>query len=521
MHKRIIVTTALPYVNNVPHLGNLVQTIAGDVYARFLRSSGKNILFIGGTDEHGTTTETTALKEGLTPREVCDKYFEIHSKIYKWFNISFDCLGRTSSPENKMIVLEIFNKLYEAGFITTDILDQTYCTTCERFLADRFVEGTCPHCDYEHARGDQCERCGKILDAVDLIDPKCNVCSSTPEVRKSKHLFIDLPALAPKLKAWIGKAQSEWTENARTMTQAWLKEGLKKRCITRDLKWGIPVPKEGYENKVFYVWFDAPIGYIGITAESRKDWRDWWTADDVKLVQFMGKDNIPFHTILFPASLIGSGDKWNLVHELSVNEFLNYEGGQFSKSRNVGIFGDGAQATGIQSDIWRYYLMINRPEHGDTEFTWADFQVKINNELVAALGNLIYRTISFINRYFDSKLTEVIISDEDESFIEEVERSEEKIRVLLEDIRIKDALKEIMHIARLGNQYFQKAEPWKTVKLDPQRAQTTLTILVNVIKDLSILLEPYLPDTAAKIRSQLNIKDELAWNDLGLKTLEV
>jgi len=482
---RILITTALPYVNNVPHLGNLVQTISGDVYARFLRLIGKEILFIGGTDEHGTTTETTAIKEGLTPREVCDKYFKIHSDVYTWFNISFDCLGRTSSPENKMIVLEIFHKLYENGFITADILEQTFCRQCDRFLADRFVEGTCPHCDYEHARGDQCERCGKILDAVELVDPTCKVCGNTPEVRKSKHLFIDLPSISPMLKKWIASVKDNWSVNAVTMTQAWLKEGLQKRCITRDLKWGISVPKEGYEHKVFYVWFDAPIGYIGITAECRKDWRNWWTSEDVKLVQFMGKDNIPFHTIMFPSSLLGTKDPWIKVSELSVNEYLNYQGGQFSKSRHIGVFGNDAEETGIPSDVWRYYLMMNRPETGDTEFTWEDFQVKINNELVATFGNLVYRTMSFINRYYDSTLSELHLTDADEEFSKKVEEIEEKVKVYLDEIRLKDALKEIMHICRLGNQYFQQTEPWKAVKLDPERAKSALTLLVNVLKDLS------------------------------------
>ncbi|PIZ52589.1 methionine--tRNA ligase, partial [Candidatus Woesearchaeota archaeon CG_4_10_14_0_2_um_filter_33_10] len=461
--QKILVTSALPYVNNVPHIGNMVCVISADVYTRFLRLKGVDVISVLGTDEHGTTTETKAIEEGITPKEVCEKYFKIHKKIYDWFESSFDCFGRTSSKENLEITQDIFKKLNKNGFIKKDILEQAYCPKCKKFLADRFVEGVCPKCGYKDARGDQCENCGALLNATELVDAKCKICGTKPITKKSEHLFIDLPKLAPMLEKWV-KEQSvkgKWSQNAKTMIDAWLRDGLKPRCITRDLKWGIPVPLKGFEKKVFYSWFDAPIGYIGITKECRKDWKEWWFGKDVRLVQFMGKDNIPFHTVLFPASLIGTKDGYILLDRISSNEYINYEGGQFSKSRGLGIFGDDAVKTGIKADAWRYYIMVNRPEKADTDFSWEDFQSKINNELVANFGNFINRTISFINQFYKSEVPEAKPDKKDEKLIKEINDDIKKITDLLNDVQLKEALKQIMHISRLGNQYFQEAEPWK------------------------------------------------------------
>ncbi len=523
-HKKtkILVTSALPFVNNVPHLGNLVCVISADVYTKFLRLKKLDVISVLGTDEHGTTSETKALEEGITPKELCDKYSKIHKEIYDWFECDYDCFGRTSSTANSEVTIDIFNKLNKNNYIAENIIEQLYCEKCKRFLADRFVEGQCPKCSYEHARGDQCENCGNLLNATELVSPKCKVCKSKPIIKKSKHLFIDLPKLEPKLRAWMDSVQSSWSDNARTMTQAWMKEGLKQRCITRDLKWGIPVPLKGFEGKVFYSWFDAPIGYIGITKECRKDWKKlWFNRENVKLVQFMGKDNIPFHTILFPAFLIGTDDAYTLMDEISVNEFLNYEGGQFSKSRNVGVFGDDAKNTGISADVFRYYLMVNRPEKQDTEFIWSDFQIKNNAELVAALGNLINRTVVFIHNNFEGKIPEINLELKDKSFLDEVKKIEENIWNLVESLNIKEALKEIMHISRLGNQYLQENEPWKNP--DEKRKATSLAVLANLAKDLSILIYPYMPLASMKIRKQLNIelsKDALDWNELGKLSLK-
>jgi methionyl-tRNA synthetase len=514
MAKKILVTSALPYVNNVPHLGNMVCVLSADVYTRFLRSRGYDVISVLGTDEHGTTTEAKAIEEGLTPKELTDKYFKIHKDIYEWFNTKFDCIGRTSSKENKEVTIDIFKKLYDNGYVFEDEIEQAFCIKCDKFLADRFVEGTCPKCNYEHARGDQCENCGALLDPVELLEPKCKFCGIPPEIKRTKHLFIDLPKLEPELMKWIDEKKSTWSQNAVTLTMAWIKQGLKPRCITRDLKWGIPVPIKGYEQKVLYSWFDAPIGYIGITKECKKDWKNWWhNPDEITLVQFMGKDNIPFHTILFPSFLIGAKDNYTLMDQISSNEYLNYEGGQFSKSRGLGVFGDGAQKTGIPADIWRYYIMINRPEKTDTEFHWKDFQLKINNELVANLGNLVNRTVTFINKFFDAKVPEQKLNENDEEFLTQLKQIKENITELMEKVEIKEAMREVMHFSKLANHYFQENEPWKKFKEDKERAATSLFVLINVVKDLSILIEPFMPKTAEQICKLLKMKKR-KWEDI-------
>jgi methionyl-tRNA synthetase len=374
--KRRLITSALPYVNNVPHLGNLIQVLSADAFARFCRLSGYETLYVCGTDEYGTATENRAAEEGISPKELCDRYYAIHADIYNWFNIAFDKFGRTSSPIQTEVTQDIFLKLDKAGHICERTIEQFYCSKCERFLADRYIRGNCPVCGSADARGDQCEACGKLLDPTDLKNPQCSACGSTPSLQKTNHLYIDLPGIKDKLEKWIKDASVKgfWANNAVQMTQAWIRDGLKERAITRDLKWGIPVPKTGYEKKVFYVWFDAPIGYISITGMLGEDiargkkayngpsfsnWRDfvnyWWKSPgEVDLFQFIGKDNIPFHTVIFPSSLLGSGDKWTMLHHMSSSEYLNYESGKFSKSRGVGVFGTDAKETGIPSDVWRF-----------------------------------------------------------------------------------------------------------------------------------------------------------------------
>ncbi len=516
---RILVTSALPYVNNVLHLGNMVCIISADVYTRYLRLRKANVISVLGTDEHGTTTEVKAYEEGLTSRQLCDKYYKIHKEIYEWFECSFDCFGRTSSEENKKVTLEIFNDLSRNKCIIEKEMEQYYCFKCQRFLADRFVSGHCPHCNYLEARGDQCENCGKLLDATELKDPKCKVCGETPVVKESSHLFIDLPKIEKDLTAWIKSVEDRWSVNARTMTAAWLKEGLRPRCITRDLKWGVPVP--GYTDKVFYSWFDAPIGYIGITIESRKDWKDWWQNPKTRLVQFMGKDNIPFHTILFPSFLIGTKKPWTLVSDLSVNEFLNYQGGQFSKSRHLGVFGDNARDTGIPADVWRYYLMVNRPQQTDTDFSWDDLQAKINSELVGNFGNLVNRTLTFSNRYYKGVVDKIKLEEKDAMFVAKIRAREHIVKDRMDEIDLKEALKEIMSISRLGNAYFQENEPWKIMNTHPVRASTVIGVLVNLIKDLSIMIEPFMPAAAVRIRHQLGMGSaKLNWDHLGLMDIK-
>ncbi|MBI5391219.1 methionine--tRNA ligase [Candidatus Woesearchaeota archaeon] len=510
--KSYLVTAALCYVNNVPHLGNAVCIIAADAYARFLRMSGHRVTFIGGTDEHGTTTEVKALEEGVTPRQLVDKYFAIHKELYAWFSCSFDAFGRTSSPQNADVTIDIFHKLEKHGFITENQVEQFFCEHCKRFLADRFVEGTCAKCSYAGARGDQCEHCGSLLTTAELLNPKCKICSSTPKVKESKHLFIDLPKMQEELTAWINSKEQHWSSNAVQMTKAWLREGLKERCITRDLEWGIRVPKKGFEGKVFYSWFDAPIGYIGITKEHKKDWHELWHSKDVELVQFMGKDNIPFHTILFPAFLIGTRDHYTLLSKLSVNEYLNYESGKFSKSRGEGVFCDDAKQCSIPADAFRYYILINRPENSDTVFSWQDFQSKINNELVANLGNLVNRTTVFLERFFSSEVPAGKPGKKEEELDAALQVLYENITQHLERIELKEALKEVMNVARKGNQYFQETEPWKTK--DP----TALWMLTNIVKDLALLIAPFLPETSNSITKQLHIALP-TWHDLGKKSI--
>lgn len=510
--ERFIVTSALLYVNNVPHLGNLVCVVSADVFARYLKSRGKDVISVLGTDEHGTTTEIKALEEGLSPKEITDKYVKIHKKIYDFFLCKPDCFGRTSSEENKRITIELFNRLDENGYISEDEVDEYYCPRCNRVLADRFVKGKCKICGYDGARGDQCENCGSLLETGQLENPRCAICNGDVEIIKSRHLFLELPLLEDELRELLNSKRDMWSENAITMTEGWLNKGLQKRCITRDLKWGIPVPKKGYENKVFYSWFDAPIGYIGITAECRKEWKEWWKSEETRLVQFMGKDNIPFHSILFPAILIGSSEGYVLVDTLSVNEYLNYYGGKFSKSANRGLFGDDIVELGIRADAWRYYLMINRPEKADTDFTWDDFADKLNNELVANLGNLINRIMVFLDRNYGGILPHAELNEKDEAFFEEEKRLIENVENFFNRIQLKAALKEIMRISSLGNRYMQENSPWDE-SIPKERRDSSMNVLANLAKDLAILIEPFMPGISEDIFKQLNIQ-RLDWNSL-------
>lgn len=517
--KRMLITSALPYVNNVPHLGNIIGCVlSADVFARFQRSAGRETLFICGTDEHGTTTEKKAREEGVSPQEICDKYYKIHKDVYDWFNIKFDHFGRTSLPNHAIRTQELFKALDKEGFVKQEIIKQLYSQSSKTFLADRYVEGTCPYCDFPDARGDQCDGCGKLLSPLELKNPRSALDGDVPELKETEHLFLDLPKLQDELKHWVG-SQSElgaWSENAIRTTMAWFKEGLQPRAITRDLNWGVSVPKEGFEDKVFYVWFDAPIGYISITEQLLgDDWTKWWQApDDVLLYQFMAKDNIPFHTILFPATLIGSRGFWTKLHHINSTEYLNYEDKKFSKSHGTGVFGDTAQDTGIPADVWRYYLLVNRPETADTKFLWDDFHDKLNNELVANIGNFVNRTTTFIARHCGGKVLDRQLSEENKSFRDKVNTEAQLVTELLEEVHLKDALKKVMHISKLGNQYFQEQAPWKTIKEDVRVAEESMFVLANLVKDLAILIEPFLPATAANIFSQLNIEPK-SWSDLG------
>ncbi|GMO12078.1 MAG: methionine--tRNA ligase [Treponemataceae bacterium] len=531
MKKRLI-TSALPYVNNIPHLGNLIQVLSADVFARFCRSRGYETLYVCGTDEYGTATETRAQEEGKTPRELCDYYHAIHAEIYAWFGIAFDHFGRTSDPEQTEITQALFLDLDKNGFIIEKTTEQLYCPSCKRFLADRYVRGTCPHCGAEDARGDQCEKCGKLLEPTDLQSPRCSSCSARPELRSTKHLYIDLPSIQKNYTPWMQEASKNgrWAKNAMQTTQAWIRDGLQVRAITRDLKWGIPVPKVGFEDKVFYVWFDAPIGYMSITkalANKLKregkpsfDWKSWWLPAEpvtppqtVELFQFIGKDNIPFHTVIFPSTLIGSGRNWTKLHHMSSSEYLNYESGKFSKSKGIGIFGSDAKESGIVADAWRFYIFFNRPEKADTQFTWQDFQEKYNGELIGNLGNLVNRTFTFVTRYYGGAIPQ---GEPDAALWDAVRQKEARITELLEWAEEKEAFHEIFALSDIANKAFQDGEPWKTRNTESEKAAALIRDLCYVIKDLMILCEPYLPHYCAKVLAAFGINaGDLHWDELA------
>ena len=544
MNRRLI-TAALPYVNNIPHLGNIIQSLSGDVFARYCRSKGYDTLYICGTDEYGTATETKALEEKTDPRSLCDHYYKEHTNIYKWFNINFDKFGRTSNQQCTEITQGLFNDLDAAGLIKEHVNKQLFCPHCNMFLADRYVDGTCPKCGSPKARGDQCDECGSLLDPIELKEPKCHTCGSTPEVRETKHLYIDLPALSDKLNAWVEKASVEgrWADNAINMTKAWIRDGLQERGITRDLKWGIPVPKAGYEDKVFYVWFNAPIGYLSITKQLADelikegkqsfDWKSWWIPSEseeakgkgkVDLFQFIGKDNIPFHTVIFPCTLLGSPHEWTKLHHMSSTEYLNYEDGKFSKSRGVGVFGSDAIETGIPADAWRFYIFYNRPEKQDYQFTWKDFMEKLNGELIGNLGNLVNRTLLFVNKYYEGKIPEAPV---DEELWAQVKELEKKATEYLEWADLKDAFRTMFEISDICNKKFQATEPWKARTENPAVADSLIHNLCYVIKDLMIMMNPYMPQYTQKIMSYfgktieekkvgMETKPGYTWADLGV-----
>jgi methionyl-tRNA synthetase len=513
MSSKKLITSALPYVNNAPHLGNIIGCVlSADAYARYCRSKGYETLYICATDEYGTATENKARAEGMTPQEICDKYHVIHKEIYEHFNISFDYFGRTSYPEQTEITQSIFKDLETEGMIEEKETEQTYCEHDEMFLADRYVSGTCPSCGFDDARGDQCDNCGKLLQPTEIIDPKCQVCGGTPTRKLTTHLYVNLPILEERLKEFhkVSIEKGKWSNNAVTLTNGWLETGLISRPITRDLKWGISIPKPGYENKVFYVWFDAPIGYISTTKKALPDsWQDWWcNPEETELYQFMAKDNIPFHTVFFPGCLIGTNKNWTLLHHINATEYLNYENEKFSKSRNVGVFGTDVINSDIHVDLWRFYLLFNRPEKSDTNFTWNTFVEDINSNFIDNIGNLLNRVVVFLNKHFEGKITSVKYTQEQQDFLERVHSEEKKIALSLENVKLKDGLKGILALGKMGNKFFQDQQPWTTIKTDPELAKASLVVLIYLVRDLGIMLAPYMPDTSNRILSMLNHEND-------------
>jgi methionyl-tRNA synthetase len=508
-----LITSALPYVNNFPHLGNIIgSSLSADVYARYCRATGNQVLFICGTDEYGTTAEVRALEENLTPQELCDKYYQKHKSIYEWFELSFDVFGRTTTPTHTQLSQDLFTALYRQGYLIEQTRKQQYCEQCQRFLADRFVEGTCPHCQYPDARGDQCDKCQRLLDPEQLIEPRCKICRKAPVLRSSDHLYLDLPKLQEKLTSWIDSAAPGWSRNAQSITAAWLKQGLEPRCITRDLKWGVPVPivdpaLEKFRGKVLYSWFEAPMGYVSITACHRPEtWQEWWHDPTTKLVQFMGKDNVPFHTIVFPSALIGGGQPEIRVSHLAATEYLNYEDGKFSKSRGVGVFGNDAMASGIPVEIFRYYLISIRPESSDSTFSWKDLQAKVNGELVNKLGNLVQRILAFISKNYAGIVPKCgELTPTDQALIKSVDAEVTAYHEAMTKINLREALARVIHVAGLANAYLSTEQPWFLIKTDKSRGTTVCHIVVNLIRLLADLVEPVMPSVRRKMYVQLGI----------------
>ena len=511
--ENILITSALPYVNNVPHLGNIVGSVlSADVFSRYSKLRGRPTLYICGTDEYGTATETKALETGQTPKELCDEFHKKHKDVYDWFEIGFDYFGRTTTKQQTMIAQDIFTKLYENGYLEERTTIQPYCESHKSFLADRFVEGTCPKCDYNDARGDQCDKCGSLLDPFELKNPRCKIDGATPVQRETAHIFLKLDLLQKPIEEWFSKSSDEgkWPQNGISITKTWLNQGLEGRSITRDLKWGTPVPLPGYGNKVMYVWFDACIGYPSITANYTKDWELWWRdPENVKLYQFMGKDNVPFHTVVFPGSQIGTGDKWTRLNHLSTTEYLNYENGKFSKSRGVGVFGDTAKDTGISPSVWRYYLLANRPETGDTQFEWKYFIAANNNELLANFGNFVNRLVKFVNAKCGGVIPEFSPDHTEESFdfpafISDVNTLLAEYVADLEAVRLRAGLKKLMEISAKGNLLLAGRLDNANLAEHSTRTHTIIGLALNLCYLLASLSSPYMPSTATSITEQLN-----------------
>ena len=512
---KILITSALPYINGVPHLGHMVGCLLpSDIYARFMRLTGNEVLYICGTDEHGTTSEVGALKAGMEVQAYCDMNHARHAQTYKDFNLSFDFFGRTSTEQNKEMTYHIFEQLDKNGFIEEKTIKQVYSIDDKMFLADRYITGTCPHCGYEKARGDQCENCTKVLEPTDLINPKSAVSGSTNlEVRETKHLFLNLPKIEGELSQWLKTKEPFWPDVAYTIAQKWLKEGLQERCITRDLKWGFPVNKPGFEDKVFYVWFDAPIGYIGITKQwadekpDERDWKNWWqNPGEVRHVEFMGKDNVPYHSITFPATLLGTRENWTQVDFLKGFSYLTYEGGKFSKSENRGIFAEDAVKE-FPVDYWRYWLMSNAPEGSDASFSWELFAGAVNKDLNGVLGNFVSRVLKMTS----SKLGETVpeggaYGAQEEELIKVLDTHVKDYFKYLNEMEFRKALAELRAIWVEGNNYISVTEPWSVIKTDEARAKVILRMCCNLIRVFAILSAPIMPETEQKMLDKFGLQ---------------
>ena len=518
---RTLVTAALPYANGGVHIGHLAGVyVPADIYVRYLRLKKRDVLFICGSDEHGVPVTIRARKEGCTPQQVVDRYNKIIKESFEGFGISFDFFGRTTSEVHKKTASDFFRTLYDKGEFVEQESEQYYDEEAHTFLADRYITGECPHCHAEGAYGDQCEKCGTALSPTELINPRSTVSGSKPVLRKTKHWYLPLDKHQQWLEPWITEQHKEWRSNVMGQCKSWFDMGLKPRAVSRDLDWGIPVPVEGADGKVLYVWFDAPIGYISNTKELLpNDWEKWWKSDDTRLIHFIGKDNIVFHCIVFPAMLKAEGS-YILPDNVPANEFLNLEDDKISTSRNWAVWLDEylRDLPGKQ-DVLRYVLTANAPETKDNNFTWKDFQARNNNELVAVYGNFVNRALQLTKKYYDSIVPAAgELTDYDRQTIEEFKDVKAEVERLIESFRFRDAQKEAMNLARIGNKYLADSEPWKVIKTDPERVKTILNLSLQLVANLAIAFEPFLPFSSEKLRGMLHI-EEAQWDRLGATDL--
>lgn len=515
--KRTLVTTALPYANGPVHIGHLAGVyVPADIYTRYLRLKGEDVIMIGGSDEHGVPITIKAKAEGVTPQDIVDRYHNIIKKSFEEFGISFDIYSRTTSKIHSEMASDFFRKLYDKGEFIEKTSMQYYDEEANQFLADRYITGTCPHCGNEHAYGDQCEACGTSLNATDLINPKSAITGNQPVLRETKHWYLPLDKWEPFLRQWILEEHKEWKPNVYGQCKSWLDMGLQPRAVSRDLDWGVPVPVEGAEGKVLYVWFDAPIGYISNTKELLPDkWELYWKGKDTKMVHFIGKDNIVFHCIVFPAMLKAEGS-YILPDNVPANEFLNLEGDKISTSRNWAVWlHEYLEEFPGKQDVLRYVLTANTPETKDNDFTWKDFQARNNNELVAILGNFVNRALVLTHKYFDGKVPAAgELTDYDRETLKEFADVKAEVENYLDHYRFRDALKEAMNLARIGNKYLADTEPWKLAKTDMDRVATILNLSLQITANLAIAFEPFLPFSAEKLRGMLHL-GHCDWNMLG------
>jgi methionyl-tRNA synthetase len=521
-YKRTLITSALPYANGPVHIGHLAGVyVPADIFARYLRMKGEEVAFIGGSDEHGVPITLKAKNEGITPQDVVDKYHGIIKKAFADFGISFDVYSRTSAKVHHETASEFFKTLYDKGMFVEKSTEQYYDKETNQFLADRYITGTCPKCNFEKAYGDQCESCGSSLNATDLIDPKSALSGNKPELKETKHWYLPLDKYEPWLKEWILEGHKEWKSNVYGQCKSWIDGGLHPRAVTRDLDWGVPVPVEGADGKVLYVWFDAPIGYISATKELTPEWEKYWKDPESKMVHFIGKDNIVFHCIIFPAMLKAEGS-YILPDNVPSNEFLNLEGDKISTSRNWAVWlHEYLEEFPGKEDVLKYVLTANAPETKDNDFTWKDFQARNNNELVAILGNFVNRALVLTSKYYDGVIpASGELLDIDKETLAEIANLKGNVEKSLDNYRFREALKGAMDMARLGNKYLADMEPWKVVKTDEERVKTIMNVCLQITANLTIVFEPFLPKKMDILRGFLNMEN-LPWSELGRTDLMV